>query len=317
MNRLFGQIFLLTAVLISWTATVSAQGLLWSLPEDGTVVKYVGKYKHKQERPDNNAGALELEWDSELIIQSVGQEDAEFAGTMQPCRWIEIKLVTGKPSAKGVEAGATIDAGPNGTRIYKVLIPESRVTGQLRDSQGLPVTFIPIVKGVRKIGKRDVEPIGQKVLASFPTLGLFANYADMASEGDESELDLPGIGSVKSQMMKGTLKLQNSTSKSENVGEIWLSADVPFGWAKYHVKLTRESKDITAPETDFAPAAEIEVEMVAVEKNTGAKSELGDVSAIADTAPAVTEEAPAETPAAEDKPAESTETEEKSTESNE
>ena len=267
------------AVTCCSTATSRAQGLLWNLPEDGSVVEYAGKYTNKQERPGSNAGPLELEWDSRLTIQSVGEETAEFEGLPTPCRWVEFKTVTGKPSTKGVEADAGIDPGPHGTRIYKVLIPVSRIKGQLRDDDGLPVTFIPIVKGFRKIGQQPAKAVQEKVLAFYPVLGLFANYLDLAPEGEPADLDLPNLGTVKTRMMKGTLKLQNKTSKSENVGEIWLADDLPFGWAKYHVKLTRQEKDVTAPVSAFAPAAEIEVEMTIVKKETtGAKSEIGEVS---------------------------------------
>ncbi len=302
---------------LTWcsAATSQAQGLLWNLPDDGAVVEYAGKYTNKQERPGSNNGPLELEWDSRLTIQSVGEETAEFEGLPTPCRWIEFKLVTGKPSTKGVEADAGIDPGPHGTRIYKVLIPVSRVKGQLRDEHGLPVTYLPIVKGYRKIGQQPAQAVKEKVLAFYPVLGLFANYLDLKEEGEPTDLDLPNVGAVNTQMLKGTLKLQNQTSKSENVGEIWLSKDIPFGWAKYHVKLTRQEKDITAPATAFAPAAEIEVEMSVVKKETtGAKSEIGEVSDEAPAAEEKTEKPAAETPAtekAEEKPAEEKPAEEK------
>ena len=95
-------------------------------------------------------------------------------------------------------------------------------------------------------------------------------------------------------------------------GEIWLADDVPFGWVKYHVKLTRQEKDITAPPTAFAPAAEIDVEMTMVKKETsGAKSELGDVTEET-AAPAAEEKT--EKPEAEKPETEKTEEEKPATE---
>ncbi len=295
MSRSYRLLLTLASCVLTWNcaATSQAQGLLWSLPEDGAIVEYAGKYHNKQERPGRNEGPLELEWDSRLTIQSVGEEMADVDGIPTVCRWIEFKVVTGKASTKGVESDAGIDPGPHGVTIYKVLIPASRVKGQLKDDDGLPVTFIPIVKGYRKIGQQPAQPIREKVLSFYPMLGLFANYLDLAPEGEEADLDLPNVGTVKAKQLKGTLKLQNKTGKSENVGEIWLSSEVPFGWAKYHVKLIRQEKDITAPESAFAPAAEIDVEMTAVKKETsGAKSELGEVS---DTPAESTEKPAAET----------------------
>ena len=305
---------ILATFALTWcsAATSQAQGLLWNLPEDGAVVEYAGKYTNKQERPGSNDGPLELEWDSRLTIQSVGEEKAEFEGLPTPCRWIEFKLLTGKPSTKGVEADAGIDPGPHGTRIYKVLIPVSRINGKLRDGEGLPVTFLPIVKGFRKIGQQPPQLLKEKVLAIYPVLGLFANYLDLKPEGEAADVDLPNLGTIKTQMWKGSLKLQNQTSKSENVGEIWLADDVPFGWVKYHVKLTRQEKDITAPPTAFAPAAEIDVEMTMVKKETsGAKSELGDVTEET-AAPAAEEKT--EKPEAEKPETEKTEEEKPATE---
>lgn len=309
---------LASSVLLWSTGTAAqAQGLLWSLPDDGAIVEYAGKYHHKQERPGRNEGPLELEWDSRLTIQSVGEEMADVDGVSTTCRWIEFKVVTGKASKKGVEADVGIDPGPHGTRIYKVLVPANVLKGQLKDDDGLPVTFIPIVKGYRKIGQQPVQPVQEKVLSFYPMLGLFANYLDLAPVGEEADLDLPNVGTVKARQLKGSLKLQNKTGKSENTGEIWLSSDVPFGWAKYHVKLIRQEKDITAPDTAFAPAAEIDVEMTAVKKETsGAKSELGEVSDVP-AAPTETEkpaaatEKPAEEAPAEEKPAEEKPAEEK------
>ncbi|MDB5392389.1 MAG: hypothetical protein JWM11_8035 [Planctomycetaceae bacterium] len=273
----------------------NAQGLLWSLPEDGTWVKFTGKYKNKEEQPGNNAGPLQLEWLSELTIQSVGEEKAMFRGKEVPCRWIEFKVVTGLPSAGGVEAGAAIDPGPFGVRTYKVLVPVESVTGKLKDAEGLPVTFIPIVKGIRKIGRdAQPEPIKEKVLAFYPVLGMFANYLDLAPAGDEETLELAGLGSIKASSLKGTLKQKNSEMRTENIGQIWKSSEVPFGWAKYQVKLTRQRKSKFAPESEFAPAAEIEVEMAAVEKGTGAKSEIGDVAPAAAAATDAKAAAPAE-----------------------
>lgn len=306
MSRLNRLLLLSTtlAVTLCGAAKTQAQGLLWSLPEDGSLTEYVGKYRNKQERPGSNEGPLELEWDSRLKIQSVGEETADFNGQPTPCRWVEFKVIIGKPSTKGVEADAGIDPGPHGVRIYKVLIPVDRAKGALKDEKGLPVTFIPIVKGYRKIGQQPAQPMKEKVLAFYPMLGLFANYLDLAPEGEAADLDLPNFGAVKATLYKGTLKLQNKTSKSENIGEIWRTDEVPFGWAKYHVKLIRLQKDITEPDTAFAPAAEIEVEMAVVKKEmTGAKSELGDVSD-EPAAPAESTEKPAaettETPAAEE-----------------
>ena len=272
-------LFRLIALFLGWgLASASAQGLVWSLPADGTWVKYAGTYKQKQERPGNPNGPLELEWIVNLTIQSVGEAMADIDGVSTQCRWLEFKLVNGKPGAGGVEAGAAIDPGPHGTRIYKVLVPVDKINGKLVDAQNLPVTYLPIVSGFKKIGSRPVEPIEEKVLQVYPVLTLFANYLDLAPNGDVVDVELKGYGSVKAKQMTGSLKLQSPTNRSVNTGDIWLSDEVPFGWAKSTVKVVREQKSQNAEEAEYAADAEIDVELSAVEKGEGAKSDLAETA---------------------------------------
>ena len=77
-------------------AHADAQGLLWSLPPDGTWVRYEGTYSQLVRRPDSTAGDLQLEWTRHLTIKSVGTSEESYRGQVQPCRWIEIKVVTGQ-----------------------------------------------------------------------------------------------------------------------------------------------------------------------------------------------------------------------------
>ena len=262
----FGGLFLLAA-------PAGAQGLLWSLPPDGTWVRYYGEYKNVQERPESNEGALELTWLSELTIKSVGTEMADVKGQSTRCRWIEFKLVKGYQSAEGIKPG------PYGAWIYKVLIPENRVIGKTEDADHIPVTFIPVVKGFRKLGEREATPVTEKVLAVYPLLAPLANYKKLVPDGGASDLELKQLGTVSAQLNTGELKLESSISRSVNKGEMWLSQDVPFGMAKFHVSLIREEKDSTAPKADFKRSAEIDVKMEVVEKGTAAQSELGDTAA--------------------------------------
>ena len=98
------------------SAFVAAQSLIFHLPADGTAVEYVGTLSQSN-GPDDQAP---LSWMCELSIKSVGQEQAEFKGKLQPCRWLEIKSLTGKETAAG------IDPGPVGARIYKVLVSRTK-----------------------------------------------------------------------------------------------------------------------------------------------------------------------------------------------
>jgi hypothetical protein len=63
-------------------------------------------------------------------------------------------------------------------------------------------------------------------------------------------------------------------SRSEHESEIWLSREVPFGLARWQVKVTRSRKRETDPRDDFVKRTETTVEMKAVAVGTDAKSEL-------------------------------------------
>ena len=247
---------------------LQAQGLIWRLPDDGAWIRYEGTVKNKQLRPESSEGDLELEWQRALTIKSIGQETAKFQGVDTPCRWIEITSVVGRPS----EAG--LDPGPVGKRIYKVLVPEKRIIGQIADSQGIPETLIPIVKGFRKIGERDAEPVEQKMLSVDPMLVMIAYYPDLKPDETEPEaLDLP-LGALTAQKYTGTEILETETNRTTQEGALWVSKEAPFGLAKFQVKTVLLTKDLTAPKDEFTPTAELVVEMSAVESGTDARSEL-------------------------------------------
>ena len=146
--------FLSVAVcLLAIPTSANATGLLWNLPEDGRSVSYQGTYT--KQTTDGNP---EITWLRNMSIKSVGTVDAEYKGVSQPCRWVEIEVVTGKKGETG------LDPGPAGGLLYKVLIPESKIVGDTKDVDDIPVSMIPIVKGYRRIGEGAVKPIKAKAL---------------------------------------------------------------------------------------------------------------------------------------------------------
>jgi hypothetical protein len=248
--------------------SLHAQVLLWStLPDDGTWVRFEGSYTDEQKRADET---LKLTWRRELTIKSVGRETVEIDGKPTPCRWLEFKTVTGKESEQGIQPD------PFGTRIYKVLVPEAKVTGRLVDGDNIPVIFLPIVRGYRKIGDRPPVPISEKVLSFSPMITLLTYYPNLEAAGAEEELSLP-LGAVPAQVRKGSVVQESNINRSTNEGTLWLSKEVPFGLAKFQVKVVREQKDGPAPRDDFMPVVELNAELTAVAKGTDARSELPDL----------------------------------------
>lgn len=300
---------LLTAALFclfSAPGQVFAQGLVWSLPEDGTWVRYEGTYRNKEFKAGATDGPLEIEFRSELTIKSVGRAELPNTVTVSKtvtvlengrekkviveeqqsqtfsARWLEFKSVVGRESAEGTQSG------PFGTRIYKVLILESAIIGKPVDATGIPVRFIPIIEGYRKIGQGAVEKVKERVLAVHPSLSLVTFYPDLAASGEAAPLAL-ATGNVSAQLFKGTSVTNSSDITNSNTAELWLASDVPFGMAKFVVTAKQSEKVVKASAkvadgkaaaavVEYVPVSEIVSEMVVVETGKDARSEIAEGS---------------------------------------
>jgi len=247
--------------------TANAQGLLWSLPEDGRAVRFEGDFRQVEFRPDSAQGDLELTWKRNLTLRSVGQEMAEFGGKNVPCRWIEIKVETGKETDTG------LDTGPIGARLYKVLVPESRVIAKQHDADSIPHSFIPIVKGYRRNEDNESEEIQSKVLQVYPLFAFVRHFEKLEGGQEPEDLDILGR-TVAAQKWVGKSEKESLTSRSVSESTLWRSSDVHFGLAKWSVKMTRYAKDQIAARSEFRPVSEVTVEMSAVQEMENAQSEL-------------------------------------------
>ena len=252
--------------------TALAQGVVCQLPEDGTWVKFEGTYAHSEIRPDAAINKLEINpWIEHVWIKSVGAEMAEYRGEMTACRWIEIKMERGR------EKEGKIDTGLTGTVIYKVLIPESAVIVDNVDSEGVPVSFLPLIKGYRKMGKADPKEITEPALQLYP-LGILVGYYRELKQVEESVDPEVGLEDVKTaSQWQGQVTAERPSSRTLTESTIWKSPSVPFGVARWSAKITREVKDGNAPRDDFKPTSEVAIEMKARETGKGgpnATSEL-------------------------------------------
>ena len=253
--------------------TSAAQGLIWSLPEeDGTWIRYEGDYRNVEARPNADQD-LTLNSQRWLTISSVGRETREYHGKEVPCRWVEMKVETGKSSAEGVETGRF------GTIIYKVLIPEQAVIGKITDADELPVTFLPILEGYRKLGDRPAQPVKEKVLAVYPMISLIAHYRDFEAVAKEAEPVDVKLGTVMARRYKGVKISETNTSRTKNVAELAISDEVPFGVARWTVTIERDEKDELEDVESFHRTTTIEVDMQAVETGSGARSAIQTPSA--------------------------------------
>jgi len=257
-------------VILASLGSANAQGLILNLPKkDGAWVRFEGTVKQVEFRPDAAEGDITMDWIQQLTIKSVGSEAATFRGKQIPCRWIEIKVVTGKPSESGIESG------PVGERIYKVLVPEERVLGGLADGGKIPFSFLDIIKGFRKMGGQ-VTPIPRGALQVFPLIAPVMHYEAVEVGGAENEeVPLPG-GAIKTKKFKAKRSIESATERSVNEAELWRGdgSTVPFGLVRWTVKSLLERKDSTAPRQGYKPLTQTTIEMTAHEWGTGAKSDV-------------------------------------------
>ena len=264
-RSLFTALFCLC--LFAIPATANAQGLIWSLPEDGTWARYEGSYNQTEVRTGVAEGNVVLEWIRELTIKSLGTESAMYRGKETTCRWLEFKQVTGKPSEQG------IDPGSYGVRIYKILVPEEAIIGKIIDSQDILVDYIPIVKGYRQLSLFDeVEEINAPVFQVYPLITLLRHYRELEEAGNSS-LSLKA-GTFTTTKYVGNLTTESPTNRTRNKGEFWRSPEIPFGIAQWSVTVIKENKDREDGRGDFKIVAEITENMSLVATGNGAQTEL-------------------------------------------
>ncbi len=258
--------FSLAAMLCSLVYVPSAmgQGLIFNLPAEGNWIRYEGQVTQKDARPERPEGIEELTWSRHITLRALGSAQGEFRGQTQNCRWIEIEVVTGQPTEGGID-------GPR--KIYKVLVPESIIDGKARDSRGVPVAMLPIVKGYKKLGFGEVKPIRAKALQVYPGISLLAHYSDPQVEAPNG---IPkGGGNINANsgtQYAGTVTIERNTTKAVNSAKFWVSPQAPFGLVNWTVNMKRFTKDLTDKRADFKMVSEVDVEMTAQEVNQNAEA---------------------------------------------
>lgn len=252
----------------SFVQPVLAQSVVLRLPADGTWVRYEGSYSQKEARPDSALGELDIPpWTEHVTLKSVGTVQAEYRGEMVPCRWIEIKVERGR------EVDGKIAVGKTGLEIYKVLVPEVAVSEEPLVEPGIPVGYLPIVKGVRVIGSGEPQPLTEPALKLYPLALLFSYCRNL--EVKEQNVDPgTGLGAINANLLSGTTSLERPQSQSMITTEIWVSADVPFGVAAWKAKIVRSVKDAQQPRDAFKKLAEVDVAMTARGTGENAQSEV-------------------------------------------
>lgn len=262
-------LFVVLGLFLLSPATVSAQGLLWYLPEDNKGIEYQGSITTETVREDLEEKKEVITKQRQLTIKSVGQENAEYNGQTQPCRWIEIKIITGEAGAAG------IDPGPVGQRIYKVLVPESKIIDQPKDDRNVENIMLPIVKGFRRNGESAVQPMTTQALAFYPTICQVMSYPELEliAASETPQMKATNI-SVNARHVKGTIAMERPESRTEAEADLWVSKEVPFGLARWETVVVQKKKESTAPRSEFEVTRTTKSEMSVSRVIDFAESEL-------------------------------------------
>lgn len=262
----------LTALLValSLTVEVQAQTIVWNLPPEGTWVRFQGTFEQTEARPGAAGGDLEIPpWAEQVTIRALGSETAEVAGEERPCRWLEIRIERGK------EVDGKLDTGLAGLEIYKVLVPESAVPTKAVDANGIPVSFLPVAKGYRKIGNGEVTPLVTPALQLYP-LGILAGYYRNLTVGESPEDFSTPAGEQSATRYDGKIEMERAGSRTQEESSIWRSAEIPFGVAGWTANVVRQVKDERAPRDDFKTVSTVKSTVKLAATGNDATSDLPD-----------------------------------------
>ncbi|MCA9116355.1 MAG: hypothetical protein KDA79_14815 [Planctomycetaceae bacterium] len=248
-------LLLVAGLLSAATATPArAQGLIRSIPaEQGTWVRFEGTVRQTEIRPDATLGNLVMNWTRHLTLVALGEETAEFEGKEVPCRWIEIRSSTGKPVDEGVETG------PAGLRIIQVLVPVEKIIGKAVDEAGIPVSYLPIVKGYQQVGMGEPQPIAGHAVYLSPSLTAVVPFR-APEAGSEESVDTPA-GQFTATPELATEILESRETRITQRGTLWASSEVPFGLVKWEMTTSMQSKLASEPRDSFQDRTEVEVKM--------------------------------------------------------
>ncbi len=266
----------LCGILVSLCGTAQAQGLIWSLPQTGQWVRYEGTYFQDVKQATTDASQeLKLQWNRSVTLKSLTTETAEFRGKSVPCRWIEIKVEVG--IVVGGDGEKKLDIGPGGTQLYKLLVPEAFIRGELHESvvdeRKAFVGAIPLVKGTRKSGDKEAVAIEGGVFQLYPVVTLMNHYPELKGGEAAADVTVPA-GTFSATTQQGELVIETPTSRSVNTCEVTRSPGIPFGVVKWNASVATETKGATDPRSEFKEFSTIREEMQAVAVGDNAESEL-------------------------------------------
>lgn len=234
---------------LSSAGMARADGLLYSLPADGTWVRYA--LRQQMASPKQKQGVIV----GALALASVGEEMVN----NQACRWIEV-VIDSKEAA-----------GPGLKSVFKALIPEKRLKKGENPSRYW-------LKGWGKLGDLPPQALTKELLANPAMIinlvvsGPLENAQELPEKLIETKL-----GKLDCRGLAGTLtypgasvridKDKTTTKKDLTVRvETYLHETAPFG-----VMASRQQ--VMFPDFGSGPSS-VDMELTLLDVGTDAKSEL-------------------------------------------
>ena len=260
--------------------TVSAQGLVWKLPEPGTWVRYEGDYTQTERRPQdpNNEDLVIGPWRRHLTIKALErvQQPSADGGSPIEAQWLEFVVET------GLEKDGMLAGGPGSRRIYKVLLAVEELQSRIGppkaktvvDNEDIPVTFLPLIKGYRKFGDGPVAAISSPVFNVHPAITLLAAYRELEEVAADEDPDVTLAGITSATHYRGSVVIESKILRNTNTADMWYTPDAPFGLVRWSVMAQQETKESFATRDQFETASTYQVEMKAVETGNNATSLL-------------------------------------------
>ena len=224
------RVLVCAAVVCLLPSAVAAQGIVWKLPdEDGVQVTYAGSYTQILRRAESSEQDVELRFNRELRVRSVGRSPMQWRGQEQPGRWIEFEQITRT-------GGAVQDVGPGGSIIVKLLVPEAFFDGRPADGNGIPKTAIPYGRGYQQRDGGQITPLPGGTFQPYPSITLVR----MSKALEES-----------SGTVRGEETVEGPESKVELETTIVRDEQAPFGVASWEVLSKQSTKRAAEPRDQF------------------------------------------------------------------
>jgi hypothetical protein len=143
------------------------------------------------------------------------------------------------------------------------------------DANGIPVSFLPVAKGYRKIGNGEVTPLVTPALQLYP-LGVLAGYYRNLTVGESPEDFATPAGEQSATRYDGKIEMERAGSRTQEESSIWRSAEIPFGVAGWTANVVRQVKDERAPRDDFKTVSTVKSTVKLAATGNDATSDLPD-----------------------------------------